>query len=91
VWEAETRAAKVLVTKVAERLHKKGLNVTVAVERGDPRSKILEMASKWRADLIVVGSHGHKGLAHFLLGSVSEDVAQHAGCSVEIVRIPSKR
>jgi len=91
VWEAETRAAKVLVTKVAERLRKKGLNVTVAVERGDPRSKILEMASKWRADLIVVGSHGHKGLAHFLLGSVSGNVAEHAGCSVEIVRIPSKR
>jgi len=91
VWEAETKAAKALVTKAADRLRAKGLNVTAAVEQGDPRSKILEMASKWRADLIVVGSHGHKGLAHFLLGSVSEDVAQHAGCSVEIVRIPSKR
>lgn len=48
----------------------------------------LEQASKWGADLIVLGSHGRKGLKHFLLGSVSETVARHAICSVEIVRVP---
>jgi nucleotide-binding universal stress UspA family protein len=88
VWEAETKQAETLVTKVADGLRSKGLKVTTAVERGDPKSKIIDAASKWRADLIVVGSHGRKGLEHFLLGSVSEAVARHAGCSVEIVRIP---
>ena len=90
VWEAETKQAQALVTKVADVLRSKGLKVTTTVEQGDPQSKIIEAASKWHADLIVVGSHGRKGLEHFLLGSVSEAVARHAGCSVEIVRIPPK-
>ncbi len=91
MWEAETRRAEALVTKVADELRSKNLKVTTTVEQGDPKSKIIDAASKWRADLIVVGSHGRTGLEHFLLGSVSEAVARHAGCSVEIVRIPSKR
>ena len=90
VWEAETKQAQALVTKVADVLRSKGLKVTTTVEQGDPPSKIIEAASKWHADLIVVGSHGRKGLEHFLLGSVSDAVARHAGCSVQIVRIPSK-
>ena len=91
VWEAETKRAEDLVAKAAEELRAKGLKVTTLVEQGDPQSKIIEEAAKWRADFIVVGSHGHKGLEHFLLGGVSEGVARHAGCSVEIIRIPAKR
>lgn len=91
VWEQETKQAQALVAKVADELRSKGLKASTTVEQGDPKSKIIDAASKWHADLIVVGSHGHKGLEHFLLGSVSDAVARHAGCSVEIVRIPSKR
>ena len=47
---------------------------------------ILDEAVKWNADLIVLGSHGYRGLKRFLLGSVSQAVATHAPCSVEIVR-----
>lgn len=47
---------------------------------------ILEEAEAFGADLIVVGSHGHGMLERFLLGSVSQAVALHASCSVEIVR-----
>jgi len=65
-------------------------SLTAAVEEGDPKSKILDTARDWDADLIVLGSHGRKGLQHFLMGSVSEAVARHAECSVEIVRISSK-
>jgi nucleotide-binding universal stress UspA family protein len=53
---------------------------------GDPRSAILDTAKEWQADLIVVGSHGRRGLDRFLLGSVSEAVAIHAPCSVRVVR-----
>lgn len=90
VWEAETKRAEGLVVKAADELRSKGLKVTTVVEQGDPQSKIIDAAAKWHADLIVIGSHGRKGLEHFLLGSVSEAVARHAGCSVEIVRIAPK-
>jgi len=53
---------------------------------GEPRRVILDTAKDWGADLIVVGSHGKRGLDRFLLGSVSEAVAIHATCSVQVVR-----
>jgi len=89
-WEAERKQAEALVEKTAEKLRAKGWKASFAVEEGDPKSKILETAKNWSADLIVLGSHGRKGLEHFMIGSVSETVARHAGCSVEIVRIPSR-
>jgi nucleotide-binding universal stress UspA family protein len=79
--------AEALVKNAAHKLRSAGLDVTSAVEEGDVRSVILDEAEQWHADLIVVGSHGRKGLARFLMGSVSDAVAHHALCSVEIVRI----
>jgi nucleotide-binding universal stress UspA family protein len=89
VWKALQEQAKAMVAKATETLRKPGLIVTPALEEGDPKSKIIDLANEWRADLIVVGSHGRKGLDRFLLGSVSEAVARHAHCSVEIVRTSS--
>lgn len=88
-WEAQSQRGKTLVAKAAKRLRARGLNVTTAVEQGDPKSKILDVAEEWHADLIVLGSHGRTGLGRFLLGSISDAVARHAHCSVEIVRIRS--
>lgn len=62
------------------------LTVATAILDGHPRDVIIEEADKWGADLIVIGSHGSRGLQRFLLGSVSQAVAAHAHCSVEIVR-----
>ena len=64
------------------------LNITTEVLSGLPKQVILEEAEAFGADLIVVGSHGHGMLERFLLGSVSQAVALHAKCSVEIVRSP---
>ena len=51
-----------------------------------PYHVILHEADAWHADLIVVGSHGRSGFDRVVMGSVSEAVALHAKCSVEIVR-----
>jgi nucleotide-binding universal stress UspA family protein len=59
-------------------------SISVLVE--GPGKIILDEAKAWGADLIVVGSHGHRGLDRLLLGSVSEAVATQAECSVEVVR-----
>ena len=64
----------------------KSLRITSEIIEGSPKHVILEESERWNADLIVVGSHGRKGLERFLLGSVSQAVAAHAKCSVEIVR-----
>ncbi len=61
---------------------------TVAVPAATPKELILNEARDWGAGLIVVGSHGRRGVNRFLLGSVSEAVALHADCAVEIIRRP---
>jgi nucleotide-binding universal stress UspA family protein len=56
---------------------------------GDARMLILDEAKEWKADLIVLGSHGRRGLDRLLMGSVAESVAVHAHCSVEVIRLGS--
>jgi nucleotide-binding universal stress UspA family protein len=84
--EGEKETARALVGRIAEELRRAGFKADTRVEVGDAREGILDCAAEWGADLIVVGSHGQSGIQRFLLGSVSEFVARHAKCSVEIVR-----
>jgi len=60
--------------------------VSTEVIKGSPKRTIVEEAEAWGADLVVVGSHGYDTWERMLLGSVSQSVAAHARCSVEIVR-----
>jgi len=84
--EAEKEEAAKLVKRTAKELQDAGFQAQTRIELGDIRGGILECASKWGADLIVLGSHSRAGLQRFLQGSVAEFVARHAKCSVEIVR-----
>jgi nucleotide-binding universal stress UspA family protein len=90
VYDDEREEAKNLVAQAGQKLRDAGFRVTTAVEIGDPKTVILDSAAQWPADLIVLGSHGRKGLERFLMGSVSEAVARHAPCSVQIVRGPAR-
>ncbi|HXG49649.1 MAG TPA: universal stress protein [Methylomirabilota bacterium] len=56
------------------------------VRSGNPFREIIAEAEESRADLIVVATHGHTGLAHFLLGGTTEKIVRHAGCPVLVVR-----
>ena len=80
-----------LFSRAARKLRAAGFKVNTCVHEGDARRVILEHAEKFRADIIVVGSHGRKGFDHFLMGSVSEAVALYAQCSVMIVRTRAKK
>ena len=84
----QKKPARELVERIAKDLRSAGFKVDTTVEVGDIRETIIDRASDWGADLIVVGSHGRSGIQRFLLGSVAEFVARHAKCSVEIVRTP---
>lgn len=52
----------------------------------DPSEGIIEVAEKFKADLIILGSHGRKGLNRILMGSVAESVLRHAPCGVMIYK-----
>lgn len=56
------------------------------VLRGQPPAEIVRFAKEEAMDLIVMASHGHSGLEHALLGSVTDKVLRKAHCSVLVVR-----
>ncbi len=61
----------------------KGVQIDSAILEGRTASVLLEEASN--ADLLVVGSRGHGGFSGLLLGSVSQECAQHSPCPIVIV------
>lgn len=87
--QEQVRRSYDIVSYVAQVMNRAGFKTetdVIIVSEGDIQEAILEQAENCHADLIVLGSHGSKGVRHFLLGSVSEYVARHARCSVLIVR-----
>lgn len=88
--QEEFRLATSTTAQTAETLRNAGFKASPRVLESDVRSGILEVAAEWKPDLIVLGSHGRRGLEKFLLGSVAESVARHAKCSVLIVRSAGK-
>lgn len=57
------------------------------IEEGKPHEKILQFATEWLADLIIVGTHGKKGLSRLLLGSVAESVVRHSHIPVTVIPV----
>lgn len=60
--------------------------VHTVLELGKPADVILAAAHAWQADLVVLGSHGHTGLARTLFGGTTYQVARKVGCSVLVLR-----
>jgi nucleotide-binding universal stress UspA family protein len=88
-WRLQSFArATGLVERVAGQLKLKGFDPSVSTPDADARHAIVDAARRWPADLIVIGSHGRRGLDRLLLGSVAESVVRHAPCSVDLVRMP---
>ncbi len=63
-----------------------GPKVRPEVAWGDPRREILRTAEAGNYDLIIMATHGRRGLSRFLLGSVTEQVIRRAPCPVLAVR-----
>ncbi|MDZ4833134.1 MAG: universal stress protein [Candidatus Melainabacteria bacterium] len=81
--------ARKLVNETLELLAPKfgGEQLIAEVKEGNIKHEIIETARNWPADLVIMGSHGRKGITKFLLGSVSEGVLADAPCSVEIIKL----
>lgn len=75
-----------------ERLERKAkqarVKTTKAVLKGAPHAEIVRAAKRYRADLIVLGTHGRTGISKLLMGSVAAKVIALASCPVMTVRGP---
>lgn len=81
------QTSAMIVEKVQTLLNEKhGVKASGEVLTGAIWQSIVEESKSWSADLIVLGSHGRSGLSKILLGSVAAAVAEHARCSVEIIK-----
>lgn len=70
----------------AEAELRAGKAVDTVVLPGDPALEIARLAEERGFDLVVVGTHGRKGLRRLVLGSVAGRVVQEAACEVLVVR-----
>lgn len=70
------------------QIEARGLRARRFVEVGVPHEEIARLAQAEAVDLIVMTTHGRKGLGHLLLGSVTEKVIRTAPCPVLVVRPP---
>jgi nucleotide-binding universal stress UspA family protein len=86
------RAARVdeELARRAQRVTKAGVRADIKVLEGDPVVQIIGHAREIGADLIVLGTHGRRGLSYALLGSVAQRVLQRSRCPVLTVPLAKK-
>ncbi len=83
-WEGAERYAEELVTSTAAKLLHPRYTVSTKVATGNPAAVIEQEARGM--DLVIVTSHGRKGISRFLIGSVSHAVVHHVTCPVLVLR-----
>jgi nucleotide-binding universal stress UspA family protein len=87
VWqEGMLEAAQARTALVARDVAREGLEVEPRTLLGPASALILDCARELEARFVVIGTHGRKATARFLLGSVAEKVARHARCPVVVTR-----
>lgn len=81
-------AQRALDAEIA-RVRDRGVALDGVLKQGDPRDILPALATNLDAGLIVIASHGRRGLAHALLGSVAESVMRASKVPVTVVRQPT--
>lgn len=71
---------------IVARASRPGVQVHGLLRQGPAWSEVAAAAEETKADLIVIGTHGRRGFAHALLGSVAEKVVRTAPCPVLTVQ-----
>ena len=77
--------AKNFLSATIERLHDR--NIKKAVLEGPTADAILEYAQECHMDLLVVGTHGHSGLEHLLMGNTAGRLVRHS--KIPILLVPT--
>lgn len=81
--------ARTELEEIRERLRTREITAdVVVVEDSNPATAILEFVSSEKPDLVAMGTHGRKGMARMVLGSVADKVVRSATTPVLLVRPP---
>jgi len=80
--EEALAAAQKKMAAAAKETFKKFPKIETRVAVGSPAAKILEIAKKEQIDLIIMGTHGRKGLERTIFGSVADKIVGGATCPV---------
>lgn len=83
--EACQQAEKQLMDFVRDELPR-GVKTEAIIRLGSASEEVIDVARRLPADVIIMSTHGHSGLKHVFLGSVTEQVVRHAPCPVLVVR-----
>jgi nucleotide-binding universal stress UspA family protein len=86
--EQLTEAVREALDRVIAQNQLRRFAVKAEVREGNPFYEIIRYAKEKDIDLIIMGTHGHTGLIHVLLGSVAEKIVRKAPCPVLTVRHP---
>lgn len=75
-----------IVSEAANRAHQRGIDTVTEVRRGEPYREIVDYAERHGFDLVVMPTHGRRGLERFLLGSTCERVVRRVDVPVLTIR-----
>jgi nucleotide-binding universal stress UspA family protein len=87
--ELQDRLAKVSEEALASAVKardKSGVPIRSVLRAGPPWHEVIAVAEEEKADLVVVGTHGRRGIARMIMGSVAERVVRGCPCPVLTVR-----
>jgi universal stress protein A len=88
VKDYAVQQAQAHLADLAARLAKDGTPITTFIRVGRPTEEITQFVTENAVDLIIMGTHGRTGLAHMLLGSVTERVVRTSTAPVLTIRHP---
>src|SRR5579863_1141110 len=85
IYRGQETEAKAKLEDLAKTMLK-GVKYELMTHIGEPSISILGVQRKLSADLLVISTHGRRGLSHFFLGSVAEEIVRRAPCAVLTVK-----
>ena len=80
--EEQMRTGRDQLLALQRRYAKRRIKLRTLMRTGTPYQEIVATAKSFKADLIIMATHGRTGVTHLLLGSVAERVVRSASCPV---------
>jgi nucleotide-binding universal stress UspA family protein len=85
-YEVLEDEGKSILKKLSEKAKKENVVVDEIIVFGDPRKDIITISKRMNSDIIVIGTHGKKGLEKLLMGSVAENILKSVDIPVLLVK-----